>query len=431
MFSDSLQGKLVLGFSNVNKICNVPFRGIISYDGLSFKDLDVGVQTHMSGSPGAACAQICIPYNNKSLYGGFFQSVGSNTLFSTGLALWNGTVWDTFPKKAFKYNSNNSPAIPTLFKDNDNLFIGGVFDTIAGTPAKNFCYFNGVNFIPLNMSNKINVGVRKITKYKNEFYLSGLFINSPASTYSKIIRYNSGQAFDVGNGIMGSLASVQDMLVYNDTLYVAGAFAKADGNLGNHIMKWDGSQFYDAGFGNFYDWGGISKLINFKNRLYAFGRYIYCADKKAYGAAFYEKGRWTVNKDSLNFGIIGAEVLKDTIYVAGGFPSINGDTTLKYFVKLKCPDFDGCIKNDNPIQNSDFSIFPNPFNDKITVNTNNSDPTALKKIILINMLGQIVYQLEYYQNNIIIDLPQLFGSTYIAELYLNNTFNFRTKLIKR
>ena len=47
------------------------------------------------------------------------------------------------------------------------------------------------------------------------------------------------------------------------------------------------------------------------------------------------------------------------------------------------------------------------------------------------MLGQNVFQTEFYENNITIDLPQLFGGAYIAELYMNNQFDFRTKLIKQ
>ncbi len=373
------------------------------------------------GNPGSCFAQLCIPYNNKSLFGGFFQSVGSNTILSPGLSYWNGANWDTLAKKPFKFYLSKAPTVSTLFKDNNNLWIGGLFDTIYNMSVTNLCYFDGVNYIPANMTSKKNAGVREVIKYKNEIYLSGLFQDIPLTTYSKIVRYNSGQAYPVGNGIQGGSASVQDMIVFNDTLFVAGAFSTTDGNVGNQIMKWDGAQFYDGGFGSLFIDGAIFKLLIFKNRLYAFGSFTHAADKKAFGAAYYENGKWVQNKDSMNVGIVGAEILNNNIYVGGTLNNVNSDPNLKFFLKLKCPDFDGCVDSTSEFIN--LNIFPNPVIDKMTIETSYFEDLT---VALTNTLGQKLREYRLNEEKSVIDLSFLASGVY----YLKTQSNHGQKVFK-
>ncbi len=82
----------------------------------------------------------------------------------------------------------------------------------------------------------------------------------------------------------------------------------------------------------------------------------------------------------------------------------------------------------NSLDNTSVLIYPNPFTNQLSLNTNTND---LKKLIITNLLGQTVYQTEFYQNDLTLDLQQLHSGAYVAELYLNNKINFRTKLIKQ
>ena len=75
-----------------------------------------------------------------------------------------------------------------------------------------------------------------------------------------------------------------------------------------------------------------------------------------------------------------------------------------------------------------YSIYPNPFINELTLNVNSQE---LKKLILKNLLGQTVYQTEFYKSNVTLELPTIAVGAYIAEIYLNNQLNFRTKLIKQ
>lgn len=394
IFVDSLHDEIIINFFYDYKVCNKEFKGLLAYNGNSFRDLDIGIQTHdtLNKNPGGRRILGCTRYENQTLFGGIFSSVGSNVLHSEAMALWNGATWDTFPKKAFRYNPNGEYSLGSVhgfFKADGKLWIHGVIDTLGGIPGKNLFTYDGNNFNAVNIPANTNDNVHKIIKYKDELYFTGAFYNWPYDSINKIIRYNNGTWKSVGNGIKAPLGGPWDMIVYKDTLYVGGEFAKADGNAGNNLMKWDGVKFIDAGFGGFYGWGGVRQLIVYKNRLYAFGRFTYAADKKAFGAAYYENGKWTVNTDSMDNVLMSAVLYKNEIYVSGGFTSIKGDNNIRYFAKLRCPDFDGC-KNVIGHPDSETGLFPNPASSEINIHIENAFRYN-STISVYNDLGQLIF----------------------------------------
>ncbi len=80
--------------------------------------------------------------------------------------------------------------------------------------------------------------------------------------------------------------------------------------------------------------------------------------------------------------------------------------------------------------NTAFLVYPNPFSNKLSIESLILNTAEKKKLVLTNTLGQIVYSTEFYQNSINIDLPQLQSGAYTAQLYVNGNFSYRTKLIK-
>ena len=422
MFVDSLHNKIILNFANLNYSCNTPFKGALAYNGNIFSSLDYGMNTHDPSPNTSGNAFSCTTFGNKTLFGGLFKSVGTQTLQATGLALWDDYKWDTFPKKAFKFNPNpnvSGKSIIGFHKAFGKLWIYGGFDSLGGIPGKNLYTFDGLNFQNVSIPVTTNYLIRKIITFKNKIIIAGGIWNFPYDEFDRIIAYDNSNWFSVGVGIKTSLGGVYDLAVYKDTLYIAGSFNKSDGNAGNNLMKWDGNTLIDAGFGGFYGWGGINQLLVFKNRLYAFGNFDNVADKKCFKAAYYENGKWTLNTDSIDNAINNAVIFNDTIYIAGGFSSINADTSLKYFVKLKCPDFDGCKKN-NSVEN--FNIpFPNPFSNQLTINLPNETQT---KITVVNSLGQIISKQILFAKSTIntSTWPTGIYFIYINNNYINKTY---------
>lgn len=399
MWVDSLHNEIILFSIDGYNICNITYKGLFAYSGNGFRDLDYGVDIDGLGhSAGGAVVSDCITFGNQTLFGGGFHSVGSDTLRSKSIALWNGTVWDTFPKHCFPNTlDDRGGGICGFVKYNGKLWMYGGIDTVGNTITKNLVAYDGNTFIPcpaIPVSD--NLPITKMIVYKNKLIATGNFDDYPTSpNMSRLAQFDGTSWSSVGNGVQGGLSAVQAMAVYKDTLYIAGAFPKSAGNAGNNIMKWDGNQLSDAGFGSFCGYGAIWSLLPFHNRLYAFGGFGCAADQKAFGMAYYENGIWTVSQDSVDNLITSAVVYNDAIYIGGGFKSINGDTTIQKFAKLMCPDFDitnGCVSGlKESSKKIEVIIFPNPTHDNIRVEFDQSTP--LNNITILNPLGQEIYRL--------------------------------------
>lgn len=426
MFVDSLHNEIILNTTYGSKACNATYRGLVAYDGNNFHDLDFGLDKH-KGNPaaGGKIAWGCITYGNKTLFGGTFLSVGSNTLFAKSLALWNGAAWDTFPKFVFPNDlSGKGGGIAGYLKYNGKLWIYGAIDTIGGIITNNVATFDGNSFasIPAIPSN-LDYYVGKMVVYKNKLIAIGDFYLLPNWTFARVAMFDGTSWSSVGTGVRGSIAFAEEMAIYQDTLYIAGSWQQSSGNVGNHIMKWDGTQLTDAGFGNFNDWGGITSLVVFKNRLYAFGGFTKAANQKAFGVAYYENGKWTVPQDSIGVSAPKyAVVYNDAIYMGGSFKNINGDTTIHNFAKLICPDFDastGCISGilEQKLNTFQLSAFPNPATSKLKFKTELQGKGDLK---VLSATGQVIHWQNEFDPTQELDIKALAAGFYLIQLRIDN-----------
>jgi hypothetical protein len=424
MFLDSVHNEIILNSAYGNQACNITYKGVFAYNSSGFHDLDFGLNKfNPNPSTGGNRTLGCIPYNGKTLFGGFFSSVGSGTLQAEAIALWNGTVWDTFPKRCFKYNptmAGNFAAISGFLKHDGKLWIYGGFDSLGGVPGKNLYSFDGNTFTPYTIPVNNYNGINKMIIYKNKLIAIGPFYDYPSWSISRVAMYDGVSWTSVGTGILGNIAEVNDLVIYNDTLYISGSWAKSAGNVSNYIAKWDGSQLLDAGFGGFYGWGSVRKLLVYRNRLYAFGNFNYAADQKTYGMAYYENGKWTVSPDSIaNYGINGAVVYNNDLYIAGGFKNINKDTTIKNFARLLCPDFDaasGCISgiSENNGRIAQVKVFPNPVHEELSIKGLTG---SASRLTILNTLGQVMREEREFHPSQSIDVSDLASGVYTIRLY--------------
>lgn len=74
MIVDSLHNEIILISAYGSTVCNTVYKGIVAYNGSGFHDLNYGINTHNSANPmtGAVVVLDCIPYGNKTLFGGQF-----------------------------------------------------------------------------------------------------------------------------------------------------------------------------------------------------------------------------------------------------------------------------------------------------------------------------------------------------------------------
>jgi hypothetical protein len=305
------------------------------YTGGNFYFLDNGKQFNMiarwngtqwdtmqTGILGAGNVLAMTRYNGELYVAGGFSSAGG--ISARNIAKWNGNNWDSLPIQPVKWtNSINSMTVI-----NNELYIGGTFDTIAGMPVTGIAKWNGSIWSSLNFPNLQSFSsIFSIAEYNGEIYVGGNFSNGiPNDTLGEIARYDGTNWRSVGGGIHGSMADVASMVVYNGELYVGGYFFTASGNAGNHIQKWNGTTWSGVGGGTNLNNGQIHQLLVHNGKLYAMGVLQEAGGVPADRIAVWDGTNWCGLGSSFDNVIMTGSVYKDTLYVGGGFQTIDGDS---------------------------------------------------------------------------------------------------------
>lgn len=397
LFVDSVHDQLIVSSRLFHKVGSLPARGICSWNGSYWDSLQGGINTDditLNPNNPHGTAYCGLPYNGKLLVGGIFNSIGG--VNATSLATWDGTAWDSLPVRAFKFYGD-AAAVYGMYRYNNLIYLYGVFDTIAGQPAKSLATWDGVSFQPVNLP-LTWARIFSMTVYKNQLYIAGNFANDTSNTKDDILRFDGTNWTDVGGGIKGGISNLNALIEYNDTLFVGGWIFKSDGNAGDLVMKWDGSQWHDAGFDGASE-GYVDKFLILHNKLWALGGYNVGAYMPAYCAASYDGTKWCALKDSLDNSITSATIYHDTIYVAGGFHSAGGDSSIAFIAKLKDPDlYRGCNATGiNEIATSNtIKLFPNPATSFIII-TDEQNELQGSTVEISNGIGQVVLKQDYAQ----------------------------------
>ena len=349
------------------------------------------------------------------------------------LGIWDGNNWSTLPGQPFLTQSSDgyqTRDIRTLNVIEDTLYIGGFFDSVGTQKINCVVKFDGTNFHSLNFYSPpvlTNI-IYSIAKYKNEIYIGGNLTDSTNAQIVKnlfrIFRYNGTKWYSVGNGVRGSNAQVNSMVVYKGWLYVAGAFNKLDGNAGNNIMKWDGNNWASIPNGIEGTDGVVRKLLVHDNKLYVFGSFSNAGDIPASCIAVYDGSQWC-DLGGQTYGVIkSGTFFKDTLYVSGIFWSI-GDQNITYVAKRLAGDYhDTCgsiIPTDVSVRELNneisFKIYPNPTTSIINiVDENNQLQNAT--IQIQNYLGQSVFSSSFTSQ---IDLRSLSAGMYFLTIVDKNS----------
>ncbi len=420
---DSVHNELIVSSNFLENINGKYVRGVCRWNGTRWDSLAGGINTHdiLNTTPSGAVLS-CIPYNGQTLFGGYFHSIGN--VNANGIALWDGIKWDSLPKRAFKFEKNT--IVSGFLKKNGLLYIHGTFDTIAGQPANGLATWDGVNYnpIPLPISSSFQ-GILDMVNFQNDLYITGGRFNIGASSNVRdVLKFNgSSWISTTAGGLLGSFSSIADLEIYNNELYACGHFTKSDGNVANHIMKWDGSQWNDIGFEDQPYFIAINKMQVYDNKLWVFGSFDKAAGYFASKVAVYDGANWCGLKDTLDNNLGTATVYKDTIYIGGGFWTVNSDS-ISYLAKLKNATlFNQCVSvGVNELSNGNLiSIYPNPTNSILNI-IDEQNALIGSTIDMKNSLGQVVYSKPFSNQIDISNLP--------SGIYFLSIQNKTLKIIK-
>ncbi len=414
-YSDSLTGKLIVSgeFTEVDSFLSNTFlfngNKVSFFNGSNFKFQPFDI----------------IKRNNGQL---FFGGDGLYIYADTGL---------------IRVDSNkNSNQVITLFENNNQLLIGGIFGNsinpkIQYAPVSILDQFNwhplyGIDTILKDKS----YGISSIISYKNELFVAGNI--SPIGKIKEILKWDNTKWTDVGGGIPGIGDEwVTDMEIYKGELYVAGRFLRATGAIDNNIIRWDGTQWKDVGGG--VEGTMIYDMQIFDNELWVVGKFYAAGGIPADNIAKWDGTKWCSLGSKFNNGLVCLGVYKNELYLGGGFTSIDGDTSIKYIAKWIGGNYtDTCAVKSyvgiNESERSNFasiSVYPNPCHNKLiirNVNGINNQNTDLK---IYNSIGQemVVNKGDFINNELIIDVKNLKAGIYICEYEFNHQI-FRMKFQK-
>lgn len=431
VLTDSLHDKLLVSGRYFNYIGPKRVRGIASWNGSVWDSLSSGINTHdILNNPNNPFGTLinCIRYNGKLLVGGIFQSIGGKN--ASYLATWDGARWDSLPFRAFDFQNTNA-GVYSFINFQNKLYIGGVFDTIQGQPANGLATYDATGFHPVSLPLNSQAYINTMSIYNGELYIGGVFTSSSNASDRCILKYNGTNWTSVGGGIKGNQCYIMSMIPLNNELYVGGYFYQVDGNADNVVMKWDGSSWHSAGWGANTDNGSVQKMLLYHDNIYAFGRFGQAGNNPASNVAVFNGQKWCTFPDVFDNNLImSAAIYHDTIYISGGFHTINGDTNLKNVAKFVHPfsanDCGALAIKQNEIKENDFEIFPNPANDKLQIQFNNSSYED-RTVCIRNSLGQIVYTNSYTN---VIDVSPFLPGVYFIEIKGHSGGSVNQRFIK-
>ncbi len=341
-FVDSANGLLYIG-GHHNKVNGQVTGGIISYDGMNWDSLP--------GNPLGYPIHAITKYQGKIYAGGVY-----------GLASWNGIKWDTI-------HFDVVSVVWALHVYQNKLLVGGSFDSIGVAGLHTLAAWDGNSFSEVFGSQSVfNLNtqtVNAIKDYKGELYIGG---NFTIGNMLDIMKWNGSAWTDVGGGIKGGWW-VNDFQIFMDELYVGGYFVESAGAPGNHIARWDGWQWSALGCG--MSIGQVSNMTVYNSKLYACGQFTYAGCLPVKYVAHWDGSTWCNpggDFDNIIHDLVG---FQDTLYIAGGFLSVDGDS-MQYFAKWVGGNHtDSCLAVgwESPVGNNveGVNVFPNPVTDRLYI----------------------------------------------------------------
>jgi hypothetical protein len=415
MYSDSIDNYLyVAGIFNSQTIDGRQLKGIARWNGLIWDSLAKGIDGANNAILNNTFA--FTRHNNKLFVGGAFASLGN--ISARCIGSWNGFTWDSLQVQPFKTNTNN--AIFDLKNINNELYIAGIFDSVAGVPAKGIAKWNTINWSSLNFPNyQFFTSINAICIYKNKIIVGGNFQSSINDTVGNILAFDGNNWQTLTNGVPILISSMQ---VYNDELYVAGI--SYDQNIKN-ILRWNDTIWKDVGDGTNSQ---INKLMVFNSKLIALGNFTSAGGINSSKIASWDNTNWCGFGGIYNNSINSGSLYNDTLIIGGAFTQIDNNN-INYIAKWiggnyvdTCGHISVGITETTANNQQPITIYPNPSTGIFTITTNQQ----IQIIKIYNLIGELIIQTKSQT----IDLTDQPNGIYLVQIETDRT-TFNQKIIKQ
>jgi hypothetical protein len=231
------------------------------------------------------------------------------------VAMWNGFAWSSA-------GTHVSGDVYTLAVYGSDLYAGGEFSSVAGTPGEHLAAFDGglwhsVGATPSGPPGWVYVGAMAV--HQDELYVGGEFQRIGANSPMQNIAKWDGSAWDsLANGADDTIDA---LTVYNSQLYAAGSFGSIGSAVAERIAMWNGSNWSALGDGcDSQVWA----LAEFDGQLYVGGQFTTAGGQPAEHIARWDGDSWSTVGNGTNQAVRAFAVYNEELYVGGWFTEAGG-----------------------------------------------------------------------------------------------------------
>ncbi|GAB4423567.1 MAG: hypothetical protein OHK0039_40220 [Bacteroidia bacterium] len=269
------------------------------------------------------------------LYAGGSITHVTPTYKAHNLVRWDGTAWDVLGEGVY-----DSGVIYALAARDSNIIAGGSFGNIAGKDMEVLGIWNPTDgWRPFaqgffgNAASNFNKIVYTLFRDGNELYIGGFFggVNQNITTTS-LARYSlvTQTWSSWGSGLGGSFPRIYAFAKFKGAIYAAGTFTSVNGTSITHLARLSGSTW--TGVGTFDN--TVHSLLNVGDSVLVVGGVFTSIDGNANlkRVAAWDGTQWSALGRGINNGIVyglGYDPARKRIYAGGNFTqAVQGSGTV-------------------------------------------------------------------------------------------------------
>jgi hypothetical protein len=312
--------------------------GIAVWNGVTWDSLPSRIQSINNGGTNN-CAPVLefMRYQEQLYANGYFGFYTSDSIFNEKFARWNN---DSLRWEALEcvHPFMNGIGMISMVPPADTLYFTGYRDSMCGYPESCVFKYDGNAFYPFDPFDAwpglSGDYVGYVFWFQDQLYMTGLLNSTVTGTFHGFLRYN-GSTWEPVPGFE-TPAPIKDVLIHDDKLYVCGYFFTDTGAPGNLITVFDGVEWSDMGGGLRYSLpnstlGNAYDIHEWNGDIYVAGQFNFAGGVYAENIARWNGHQWcglgghyaTQTPGGL---ILSSTTWRDSLYIAGGFVTIDGDT---------------------------------------------------------------------------------------------------------
>lgn len=249
------------------------------------------------------------------MIGGRFNQVGGTR--ARNIAAWDGTHWRPL-------GDGTDGDVMSLAVFNGDLIVGGWFTSVGDLGTNGIARWNGSAWSPLGSGLNDPLyepsGASGLSVYGGSLIAAGIFSQSGATALRNVARWDGTQWSPLGEGINGPGQALE---VFDDTLYVGGAFDSTGAIPAAALAKWDGLEWIEVGGGVHGAQGSsVLALKGYKDRLIVGGYFTDVGGMLARNIASWDGESWGTLDPGMDQAVTALEVHQDTLFISGGWGSL-------------------------------------------------------------------------------------------------------------